>query len=75
VINLVYSMVIARKPAPANPWLSRSVEFLLPTPIPVENFERMPVFTSSPYDYGVPDAPPVASVGPRLGAAPAAGGS
>jgi cytochrome c oxidase subunit I len=75
VINLVYSMVIGRKPAPANPWLSRSVEFQLPTPLPVENFERTPVFTSSPYDYGVPDAPPVASLGPRLGAAPAAGGS
>jgi cytochrome c oxidase subunit 1 len=60
LVNLVYSMVIARVPAEANPWRSRGLEFQLPTPVPVTNFETTPVIQSDPYDYGVPDAPPVA---------------
>jgi cytochrome c oxidase subunit I len=63
LINLVYSMVIARVPAAANPWRSRGLEFQLPTPVPVRNFERTPVIESGPYEYGVPDAPPVAALG------------
>jgi cytochrome c oxidase subunit 1 len=60
LVNLVYSMVIARVPAEANPWHSRGLEFQLPTPVPVTNFEATPVIQSDPYDYGVPDAVPVA---------------
>jgi cytochrome c oxidase subunit 1 len=71
LINLVYSMIIARVPAEANPWHSRGLEFQLPTPVPVKNFEYTPVFESGPYEYGVPDAPPVAALAP---AAPATGG-
>jgi len=63
LINLVYSMVFARVPAEANPWRSRGLEFQLPTPVPVRNFERTPVIESGPYEYGVPDAPPVAALG------------
>jgi cytochrome c oxidase subunit 1 len=71
LVNLVYSMVVARVPAAANPWRSRGLEFQLPTPVPVRNFEHTPVIAGSPYDYGVPDAAPVATFAP---AAPATGG-
>jgi cytochrome c oxidase subunit I len=69
--NLVYSLVFARAPARENPWFSRSLEWQVPTPVPVENFERIPVITASPYDYGVVGAPPVADLEP--GAVAAAG--
>jgi cytochrome c oxidase subunit I len=72
LINLVYSMLIARRPAEANPWHSRGIEFQLPTPVPVKNFDRTPVLEGYPYDYGVPEAAPVASLAP---AAPATGGA
>ncbi len=63
--NLVWSLVLRREPAGANPWHSNSLEWQLPSPVPVYNFERIPVINSGPYTYGVPDAPPVADfVGP-----------
>jgi cytochrome c oxidase subunit 1 len=68
VVNLVYSMVIARVPAEANPWRSRGLEFQLPTPVPVTNFERTPVIQGDPYGYGEPDAVPVAALAPAEGA-------
>jgi cytochrome c oxidase subunit 1 len=74
LVNLVYSMVIARVPAEPNPWRSRGLEFQLPTPVPVKNFDRTPVIESSPYEYGVPDAPPVATLSPAPRVAPAPGG-
>jgi cytochrome c oxidase subunit I len=55
--NVAYSMIIARKPAEANPWHSKSLEWQLPTPVPVHNFERIPVIDSDPYDYGIPPVP------------------
>jgi cytochrome c oxidase subunit 1 len=71
IANLVWSLVFARVPAVANPWASRGLEWQLPTPVPVENFERIPVIQSGPYEYGVPNAPPVAEFAP--GAIAAAG--
>jgi cytochrome c oxidase subunit 1 len=62
--NLVWSFLVRRTPAEPNPWLSKSLEWQLPTPVPVYNFERIPVITSAPYGYGVPNAPPVADFGP-----------
>ncbi|MBU6244035.1 MAG: cbb3-type cytochrome c oxidase subunit I [Actinomycetales bacterium] len=41
--------------APANPWASTSLEWQTQTPVPLENFPVLPVVTSDPYDYGVPD--------------------
>jgi cytochrome c oxidase subunit 1 len=64
--NLVYSLVWRREPAAANPWQSKSLEWQLPSPVPVYNFERIPVITSGPYTYGTPDAPPVADFGARV---------
>src|ERR1700685_1532437 len=52
--NVVYSLIFGRKPAEANPWRSKSIEWQLPPPIPVNNFEQIPVFDSEPYDYGTP---------------------
>jgi cytochrome c oxidase subunit 1 len=58
IANVLYSMVIARKPAEENPWRSKSLEWQLPTPVPVHNFDRTPVIDSDPYDYGTPPPPP-----------------
>ena len=50
--NFVYSLLFARVPAPQNPWSSRSLEWQLPSPVPVHDFDRIPVITGDPYDYG-----------------------
>jgi cytochrome c oxidase subunit I len=50
--NFVYSLVFARIPAGDNPWHSKSLEWQLPSPVPVHNFDQIPVITSEPYDYG-----------------------
>jgi len=55
--NVVYSLIFVRLRAEANPWRSKSTEWQLPTPVPVNNFEQIPVFDSDPYDYGTPVAP------------------
>jgi cytochrome c oxidase subunit 1 len=54
LFNVVYSLIFVREPASANPWNSKSLEFQVPTPVPVNNFEQIPVFDSDPYDYGIP---------------------
>jgi len=64
--NLVWSVVFKRERAEANPWQSKSLEWQLPSPVPVYNFERIPTITSHPYGYGEPEAPAVADFGPRV---------
>ncbi len=54
IFNTVYSMIFVREPAEANPWHSKSIEWQLPTPVPVHNFDEIPVFDSDPYPYGTP---------------------
>jgi cytochrome c oxidase subunit 1 len=71
IANLIWSLVFVRQPAAENPWASRGLEWQVPTPVPVWNFDRIPVITSGPYEYGVPNAPPVADFAPS--ALPAAG--
>jgi cytochrome c oxidase subunit 1 len=66
VANLVWSLVFARVPAGSNPWGSKSIEWQLPSPVPVHNFDRIPTFGPDPYPYGVADG-----AGPRVAAAPA----
>jgi len=58
--NFVKSLVFDRVPAPADPWGSKSVEWQLPSPVPVQNFDRIPTFTGDPYGYGEAGAGPVA---------------
>jgi cytochrome c oxidase subunit 1 len=41
--------------APANPWGAKTLEWQTETPVPLENFPVLPVVTSDPYGYGVPD--------------------
>jgi cytochrome c oxidase subunit 1 len=52
--NAVWSLIIVRLPAAANPWRSKSLEWQVPTPVPVNNFEQIPVIDHDPYDYGTP---------------------
>jgi cytochrome c oxidase subunit 1 len=65
--NFVHSLLFARVPAPQNPWSSLSLEWQLPSPVPVHNFDRIPVITGDPYDYG--------NAGPGIPAVVPAGGS
>jgi cytochrome c oxidase subunit 1 len=58
LFNVVWSLLIKREPSEANPWLSKSSEFQLPTPVPVHDFDRIPVFDADPYPYGEPAGPP-----------------
>ena len=55
-----------------NPWRARSLEWQVSTPPPPENFKRVPMILSSPYDYGVKDALPVADLDPPPGVIAAA---
>jgi cytochrome c oxidase subunit 1 len=55
--NVVVSLLIRREPEVANPWHSLSPEWQLPTPVPVYDFERTPVFDPDPYPYGVEPVP------------------
>jgi cytochrome c oxidase subunit 1 len=41
--------------APANPWGGKTLEWAVPNPIPLENFEVLPVVVSDPYGYGEGD--------------------
>jgi cytochrome c oxidase subunit 1 len=48
--NLLVSLRNGKK-APRNPWNSAGYEWGTPTPPPLENFIKQPVFTRGPYDY------------------------
>ncbi len=55
--NVVWSLIIKREPAEPNPWNAKSAEWQLPTPVPVHDFDRIPVFDADPYPYGVEPVP------------------
>ncbi|MFZ0324035.1 MAG: cbb3-type cytochrome c oxidase subunit I [Actinomycetes bacterium] len=42
--------------ASANPWHAKSLEWFVPSPPPLENFEVLPVVTGDAYGYGEPDS-------------------
>lgn len=50
VINLFRSARIGEK-APANPWNGKTLEWTVPSPPPLENFDQLPSGEQSPYDY------------------------
>ncbi len=50
VLNLLVALKWGRR-AKANPWNSRSYEWLTPSPPPTHNFDKPPVIDYSPYDY------------------------
>jgi cytochrome c oxidase subunit 1 len=64
LFNVVYSLAFVRKPAATNPWYSKSLEWQLPTPVPVHNFDRLPVIDHDPYEYGVPPVAPPTTEAP-----------
>ncbi len=51
ILNMVSSWTQG-KPAPANPWQAIGLEWLVPSPPPVENFESIPIVINEPYGYG-----------------------
>jgi cytochrome c oxidase subunit 1 len=51
------------KTAPANPWHAKTLEWMVPTPVPLENFLVDPIVTSDPYGYGEPAPPAVVPEG------------
>jgi cytochrome c oxidase subunit 1 len=62
VFTFIYNVIhtLARgETAEANEWGAKTLEWTLPTPVPLENFEELPVVTGSPYDYGtaLPELP------------------
>jgi cytochrome c oxidase subunit 1 len=60
IANLVWSLGFARRPAASNPWQSRGLEWQVPTPVPLENFDEVPTILAGPYEYGDANALPVA---------------
>jgi cytochrome c oxidase subunit 1 len=60
VFTAVYNVIITLRSgeaAEANEWGGKTLEWTVPTPVPLENFEHLPVVTSTPYDYGTPALP------------------
>lgn len=54
LVMMIYNLVRgARKGeiAPANPWNGRTLEWQVPSPPPLENFEEIPVITQGPYEF------------------------
>jgi cytochrome c oxidase subunit I len=62
--NMVWSLILKREREVSNPWGALSLEWQLPSPVPVYNFAEIPVINSGPYDYGVPDRIPIADLAP-----------
>jgi cytochrome c oxidase subunit 1 len=60
MVILLYAVVSSWRHgtrAPANPWGSKTLEWTVPNPIPLENFEVLPVVIADPYGYGEGDLP------------------
>jgi cytochrome c oxidase subunit I len=64
--NVLYSWIRGAR-AQANEWGGRTLEWAVPSPVPLVNFERPVVVSAGPYDYGMG--------GPRLMGAPAIAGA
>ena len=61
--------------APSNPWGSKTLEWTVPNPIPLENFEVLPVVTSDAYGYGEEPYEPVGEPQPQPELEPVSVGS
>jgi cytochrome c oxidase subunit I len=72
LFNFVMSTLVWREKEVGNPWQSRGLEWQVSSPPPPENFEHIPVILSGPYEYGDPNAPPVADLNPPVGVVSAA---
>jgi cytochrome c oxidase subunit I len=67
---LIWKAIFQRQTATANPWESLGVEWQVPTPVPLFNFDTVPTSWSLPYDYdtGEPAARIVSSAPALSGA-------
>jgi cytochrome c oxidase subunit 1 len=52
--NLIRAIFKGEK-APGNPWGGKTLEWTLPSPLPHENFETIPIITRGPYPYDEED--------------------
>jgi cytochrome c oxidase subunit 1 len=55
----LYNMVTSWRGGPravANPWRGMTLEWQVPSPPPIFNFDRVPTVVGGPYEYGVPGA-------------------
>ena len=67
IFNFVMSTVVWRERAPQNPWQARGLEWQISSPPPPDNFTHIPVVLAGPYEYGDPNALPVADLNPPAG--------
>jgi cytochrome c oxidase subunit I len=67
LFNFVMSTLFWRVPETGNPWRSRGLEWQVASPPPPRNFEHIPVVIAGPYEYGDPNALPVADLNPPAG--------
>jgi cytochrome c oxidase subunit I len=54
IVIMVYNLVRSGKKgeiAESNPWNGKTLEWTIPSPPPLENFEEIPVITEGPYEY------------------------
>ncbi len=66
VFVTVYNVIISLRSgerAVANEWGGKTLEWTIASPAPIENFEVLPVVTSSFYDYGQREAVPTTGEG------------
>jgi cytochrome c oxidase subunit 1 len=67
---LIWKAIFQRQTATANPWESLGVEWQVPTPVPLFNFDTVPTSWSLPYDYDTGEpAARIASTSPALSGA------
>jgi cytochrome c oxidase subunit 1 len=59
--------------AAANPWGSKTLEWTVPNPVPLENFKVLPVVIADPYGYGEGDPDSVHTAQEREAATVSAG--
>jgi cytochrome c oxidase subunit 1 len=50
IINLIASLKNGAR-APSDPWGGKTLEWTIPSPPPLENFDEIPVVTKGPYNY------------------------
>jgi cytochrome c oxidase subunit I len=67
LFNFVMSTLFWRERETGNPWRSRGLEWQVASPPPPHNFEHIPVVIADPYEYGDPNALPVADLNPPAG--------
>ncbi|HXL90728.1 MAG TPA: cbb3-type cytochrome c oxidase subunit I [Streptosporangiaceae bacterium] len=67
LFNFVMSTLFWRERETGNPWRARGLEWQVSSPPPPDNFAHIPVVLAGPYEYGDPNALPVADLNPPAG--------